>query len=103
MIEIPQIPKSHNQIAPPTPCSLKHAEQICTLPSATTPLQKIHDKIQYPNTPTAMSMAANFMTATLSPFPAMTPSLLAEPLREVPMVEMVSEVESRTCWSRALS
>lgn len=48
-------------------------------------------------------MPASLSMATLFPCFAMTPSLLADPLRDVPMVLKVSEVESMTPWSRALS
>lgn len=48
-------------------------------------------------------IAANLNTATLSPLLAMTPNLLALPLRDVPMEEKVSDVLSMTPWSRALS
>lgn len=57
----------------------------------------------HPSTPTPTIIPANFITATLFPCPAITPNRRAEPLSEVVMVLKVSEVASRTCWSRALS
>lgn len=65
--------------------------------------QKIKCQIQYKTTNAATIMPLSLNIATLFPDAAMRVNRLAEPLRDVAMLEKVSLVLSRTCWSRALS